>query len=46
MLAKLIMKNKNVPLQNRGPLLKLLIVPVHTSEGVEYIVHNTYLLNY
>ncbi|XP_023713867.1 uncharacterized protein LOC111867891 isoform X3 [Cryptotermes secundus] len=45
MLTKLIEKNKNGPLQNRGPLLKLLIVPVCTSVGIEYIVHNTYLLS-
>lgn len=45
MLTKLIEKNKNGPMQNRGPLLKLLIVPVCTSVGIEYIVHNTYLLS-
>ena len=42
-LTDLIAEHNNVPLQDRGPMLKLLVTPVHTSMGTEYIVHSTYL---
>jgi hypothetical protein len=42
-LTDLIAKSNNVLPQNRGPMLKLLVTPINTSMGTEYIVHSTYL---
>ena len=42
-LTDLIAEHNNVPLQDRGLMLKLLVTPIHTSMDTEYIVHSTYL---
>ena len=42
-LTDLIAESNNVPLQDWGLMLKLLVTPTHTSMGTEYIVQSTYL---
>ena len=41
-LTDLIAESNNILLQNQGLMLKLLVTPIHTSMGTEYIVHSTY----
>jgi len=42
-LTDLIAERNNVPLQDRSPMLRLMVTPIHTSMGTEYIAHSTYL---
>jgi hypothetical protein len=42
-LTDLIAERKDVPLQDRGPMLKFMVTPVHSSMGIQYIVHSTYV---